>query len=221
MRAKAPGVANVGVGYDPANGLYPLTLDTQNDIVVTDKIGNAALAIGQDCPPERLAPSIIDPPNTEEEIFGGTPPPGASPVVPTPTPAGETPTPAGQTPTPGPETPTPADEQEPEVVPCPTDEADEPDEATDSPEGESRPPPTADAGETQSATQDAEASPAEDEEAGLLCTVTPTTDALEIVSVDEGSDTGLVVGAVALLGLGTAAAGGGWYMFRRSRNGAA
>jgi hypothetical protein len=41
----------------------------------------------------------------------------------------------------------------------------------------------------------------------------------DIIETTEDSNTGLIVGAVALLGLGTAAAGGGWYAFRRSRNG--
>ena len=208
LRAKAAGIGEVGIGFDPPNGLYPLTLDTQNEVVVSDRIGSASLAIGQDCPAELIPPKIIDPPNTEEEIFGGTPPPGPPPVVPTPTPPDQTPTPAGQTPE-G-QTPAPV-ETDVDLIPCPTDLVSTP-----------SPPPTAtpDTGSPSSTPEGTEPPSPAESPAAALCTPAPEeTD--DIVEVDEGSDTGLLVGAVALLGLGTAAAGGGWYMFRRSRNGMA
>jgi hypothetical protein len=171
FQGKGSGVSEVNIGYDPLNGgAYPLTLDTQGEIVITDKIGGASVAVGQDCPAEAIPPRIIDPPNTEEEIHGGTPPPpvpGATPEGQTPA-EGGVPTPEGQTPTPEGQTPAPGEVGGPAA-------------------GRGSPTP----------------SPIED----------------DIVDEEEDSNTGLFVGAFALLGLGTAAAGGGWYMFRRSRNG--
>jgi hypothetical protein len=225
LRAKAAGVSEVAVGYDPANGgPYPLTQDTQNETIIVDKIGGASIAIGQDCPPEVIAPKIIDPPNTEAEIFGGTPPAGvptvpggSSPGATAPTPEGQTPTPEGQTPgagesfggfVPCPVTPLPTPAPTPTAAPSATDAA--PGAETPTPVPDASPAPTVTEPPVPTETP-----------APLLCTPTPSPVKDDIIETTEDSNTGLIVGAVALLGLGTAAAGGGWYAFRRSRNGAA
>jgi len=222
LRAKAPGVTEVNVGYDPPDGPYPLTQDTQNETIIVDKIGGVSIAIGQDCPPEVIAPKIIDPPNTEGCIFGGEC---------SPTPEGQTPGPQDQTPaagdgspdgpTPEGQTPTPA--SGPDLIPCPV-------KALPTPPTTPPPSPTiaTPEGETPAPPTDASPVPAVTESPGPtgtpapeLCTPTPAPVEDDITDVTEDSNTGLLVGAVALLGLGTAAAGGGWYAFRRSRNGAA
>ena len=225
LRAKAAGVSEVTVGYDPPDGPYPLTQDTQNETIIVDRIGGASIAIGQDCPPEVIAPKIIDPPNTEAEIFGG----GDAPVVtggaigptapPQPTPEGQTPTPEGQTPEPGGrggDTPLVPCQVRPLPTPPPETPSPSP-AATATPEGET-PAPAADATPAPAPAESPSpaASPAPE-----LCTPTPGPIEDDIIEEEEDSNTGLLVGAVALLGLGTAAAGGGWYAFRRSRNGVA
>jgi hypothetical protein len=212
LRAKAAGVSDLVIGYDPPSRVFPLTQDTQNEAVIADKIGGAALAIGQDCPPERIAPNIIDPPNTEAEFFGGTPPPGGTTVTSAPpTAEGQTPTPEGQTPTPAP-TATPCvvtAERTTSASPAPPD-------ASLSPSPSS---PPADAQAPESPASTAAATPlTSPAPADVLCTPIPTPLQDEIVDVEENSDTVLIAGAAALLALGTAAGGGGWYLQRRSRN---
>jgi hypothetical protein len=231
LQAKAPGVSEVTVGYDPQNGgPYPLTQDTENETIIVDKLGGASVAIGQDCPPEAVAPKIIDPPNTEAEIFGGTPPPGApggATIAPaTPTPEGQTPTPEGQTPTPEGQTPEPGGRDgDTPLIPCPV-------RALPTPASTPVPSPApteavAPAGESPAPATDTSPTPPVTEPpsptgtpAPELCTPTPTPIEEVVADVEGESNAGLVVGAIALLGLGSAAAGGGWYMFRR-RNGAA
>ena len=218
LRAKAPGVTEVKVGYGPPDGPYPLTQDTQNETIFVDKIGSVSIAIGQDCPPEVIAPKIIDPPNTEAEIFGGaTPgPPGGGTTGPTAppqaTPEGQTPTPEGQTPGQG--------SGGPDLIPCQV-------KALPTPATTPAPSPTTAPaeGETPAPTPELSPTPAPAESPGPtdtpaseLCTPTPAALKDDVVEVDEDSNTGLLLGAVALLGLGTAAAGGGWYALRRSRN---
>jgi hypothetical protein len=214
LRAKAPGISEVTVGFDPPDGPYPLTQDTQNETIIVDKIGGVSIAIGQDCPPEVIPPKIIDAPNSEECIFGGQcepTPEGQTPGPDNPTPTlGPTavnvdpddPTPEGQTPTPG-----PGDEV---LVPCPVRPLPTPPPATPDPAATTAPA----EGETPVPSPELTSTPAPE-----LCTPTPAPLGDDIANESEDSNTGLLVGAVALLGIGTAAAGGGWYAFRRSRNG--
>jgi hypothetical protein len=211
FQGKGSGVGEVTIGYDPAGGAYPLTQDTMNETVIADRIGGASVAVGQDCPPEAIAPKILDAPNTEEEIFAGVAPVTVAPA--TPTPAGQTPTVPGATP----EGQTPGTDGVggpnsglggPELVECevqPLETA----SPSPAPAPEGSPDPAAE-GPTPIPV------PSEEE----LCTPTPAPVEDDIVAIEEDSSAGLLFGAFALLGLGTAAAGGGWYMFRRSRNGA-
>jgi hypothetical protein len=195
LLAKGTGMSPLEIGYDPAEHLYPLTMDTQNEIVLADKIGSASVAVGQDCPPEAIPPNIVDTPNTEEELFGGTPPPDA------PSPAGGTDANAatdGQAPGPNGQTGEgqtdgPAQPDGVKLVPCPTNVP---------PQNETPAAGTAGA-----------------ESSGESCTPTPSPAQQAHVDVADDSNAGLFGGAAALLGITTAAAGGGWYIFRRSRNG--
>jgi hypothetical protein len=206
FQGKGSGVGEVTIGYDPAGGAYPLTQDTMNETVIADRIGGASVAVGQDCPPEAIAPKILDAPNTEEEIFAGVAPVTVAPA--TPTPEGQTPavpgtTPEGQTPS-GPTDAAGSDD--PELVECAVQPLET---ASPSPTPEGSPESAPNEGPTPLPV------PSEEE----LCTPTPAALEDDIVAIEEDSGTGLLFGAFALLGLGTAAAGGGWYMFRRTRNG--
>jgi hypothetical protein len=51
----------------------------------------------------------------------------------------------------------------------------------------------------------------------LVCTPTPTPLPEEILSIDDDSKTTFIAGAALLTAVGSAAAGSGWYLYRRSR----
>ena len=201
FRAKAAGFApiNIAVSRDPL--VYPIVLDTQNELIFADRTGSASLAIGQDCPVEAQQPVITEMAEINEQILtdnpeltGGTPPPGStdSPVT-TVTPEGQTPPPEESTPAASPTT-----------IPC------------------AAPPRATFAGSTTPAPPVPEgAAPSTDTPAPTptapVCTPTPTPIAEKIVEVDEGSNTALVAGAAVLFLVGSAVAGGGWYLYQRSR----
>jgi hypothetical protein len=201
FRAKAAGLAgiNIAVSRDPLT--YPIVLDTQNELIFAERTGSASLAIGQDCPIEAQQPVITDMAEVNEQILaedpelaGGTPPPGG-----TDSPA-TTVTPEGQTPPPEESTPAPS----PTTIPC------------------AAPPRATFAVSTTPALPAPEGAAATDTAAPTptipVCTPTPTPVPDQIVAVDDGSNTPLMVGAVVLLTGGSAAAGSGWYLYRRSRN---
>ena len=60
FRAKATGISEVAIGVETDPLLYPLVLDTRDEMILVDKIANASLAIGQDCPPETIQPEVVD-----------------------------------------------------------------------------------------------------------------------------------------------------------------
>jgi len=210
FRAKAPGASSIAITVSQDPFVYPVVLDTQNELVFVDRLGAASLAIGQDCPVEAQQPTITDMAPVNEQILadnpdllgattapgGATPTGGASPGA-GPTPEGQTPVPES-TQAPSPTTVPCAAPPLVAVVASATAQGTSP-----SPEGA----PT-------SPTDTAPPSPTPTE---LVCTPTPTPIPDDIVDVDEGSNTPVVAAAAALLTIGTAAAGSGWYLYRRSR----
>ena len=208
LRAKAAGLAGIGIAVSREPLVYPVVLDTQNELIFVDRIGSASLAIGQDCPIEAQQPTITEMAEVNEQIIadnpdlvGGSPAAGgtASPSASLP-PDGQTPSAEASTPAPSPTT-----------VPCAAPEKPTPG-ATPTPLSPSPgPPETA----TPAPAETAPPSPTPTE---LVCTPTPTPIPEEVVDVDEGSQTPLVVGAAALLMMGTVAASSGWYLYRRSRD---
>ena len=209
FRAKTTGVSAVAITVSQQPFVYPVVLDTRNELVFVDKLGSASIAVGQDCPVEAQQPTITHMAPVNEQILtdnpdlrGATTPPGGA------TPAGGVSPSAGFTPegqTQAPDT-TPA--PSPTTVPCaapplPTAVA-SPTPAGASPSPEGAPPSPIDAAPSPTPTE-------------LVCTPTPTPVPDDIVDVQEGSNTPLVAGAAALLTIGTAAAASGWYLYRRSR----
>jgi hypothetical protein len=73
FRAKAAGVSKIAIGLESDPLLYPLVLDTRDEMILADKIANASLAIGQDCPPEAREPEIVDLGPTNQEILESNP----------------------------------------------------------------------------------------------------------------------------------------------------
>jgi Cohesin domain len=77
FRAKSPGVSKIAIGFEKEPLLYPIVLDTQDELILADRLGTASLAIGQDCPPDVTQPEITDLGPTNEEIIAGDLRPGA------------------------------------------------------------------------------------------------------------------------------------------------
>ncbi len=152
FRAKAVGVSDLAIAVQKEPLIYPLIQDTQNEMIFVDRLGSAAVAVGQDCPAEAIEPKIEDLRPMNEEILASNPDLRASV-----TPGGGTTSPSSAT-TNGNQTP-------------------------------ARGPVT-----------NASPSPAPASKAG-----------------DDNSDAWLIGGILILSILG-AAAGGGWYLYRRSRN---
>jgi len=78
FRAKSPGVSKIAIGLQQEPLLYPLVLDTQDEMILADRLGAASLAIGQDCPPETAEPEITDLGPTNQEIIAGNLTPGSA-----------------------------------------------------------------------------------------------------------------------------------------------
>ena len=76
FRAKATGLSTLTIGLEKEPLLYPLVLDTQDEMILADRIGGASVAIGRDCPPEAVQPQITDLGPTNEEIIAGNLQPG-------------------------------------------------------------------------------------------------------------------------------------------------
>jgi Cohesin domain len=207
FRGKAAGLASIALAVSRDPLVYPVVLDTQNELIFVDRIGSASLAIGQDCPVEAQQPVIIDLAEVNEQIIadnpgllGGSPPPEG-----TSSPSADIVTPEGQTPSPDESTPAPS----PATFPCAAQPRRTPDPTPASPS----PPPAEGAEATPAETPAQVPTPTQ-----ILCTPTPTPIPDQIVSVDDDSNMALTAGAFALLTAGSAAAGGGWYLYRRSRS---
>jgi Cohesin domain len=208
LRAKTAGLAALSITVTREPLVYPTVLDTQNELIFVDRVGSASLAIGQDCPVEVQQPVITDVTEVNEQILADnpglagatTPAGGATTDSGTGAPsAGLSPgdgTPPGSPSAPSPTTvpcaapPRPTPTASPSPSPLPEGDAPSP---TDTPTP--APTPTA-----------------------VICTPTPTPVQEQIVDVEEDSNTLPILGAAALLTAGTAAAGGGWYIYRRSRD---
>jgi hypothetical protein len=78
FRAKATGLSTLTIGLEKEPLLYPLVLDTQDEMILADRIGGASVAIGRDCPPEAIQPQITDLGPTNQEIIAGNLRPGAA-----------------------------------------------------------------------------------------------------------------------------------------------
>jgi hypothetical protein len=154
FRAKASGVSKIAIGLETEPFLYPLVLDTQDEMILADRLGAASVAIGVDCPPEAAQPHITDLGPTNQEILAANPQ-----LRPSPGATGDT------------------------LPQLPT--------GTGSPETSQSP----------------------------VRTATPTVpgSASSSGNADDDSDTWLIAGLAALVALGIAAAGGGWYLYQRSR----
>jgi Cohesin domain len=198
FRAKTAGLAalSLTVTRDPL--VYPVVLDTQNELIFVDRVGRASLAVGQDCPVEAQEPVITDMAEVNEQILadnpglaGATADSGTGAPSASLSPGDETPLESAQAPS-------------PTTVPCAA-----PPRATASPSPS--PPPE---GTTTPPTDTPSPAPTPTE---VVCTPTPTPVQEQIVDVEEDSNTLPIAGAAALLTVGTAAAGGGWYLYRRSR----
>jgi hypothetical protein len=202
FRAKAAGLAAVSIAVTRDPLVYPIVLDTQNELIFADRVGGASLAIGQDCPVEAQQPVITEMAEINEQILaedpelaGATPPGGtaaASPVT-SITPEGQTPPPEESTPAPSPTT-----------IPCAA-----PPRATFA--ASTTPAPPLPEGTTPTADTPAPTATVP------VCTPTPTPIAEQIVDVDDDSRMPFIAGAAILLAGGSAAAGSGWYLYRRSR----
>jgi Cohesin domain len=205
FRAKAAGLAALALTV--SRDVYPVVLDTQNEPILVDRVGSASLAVGQDCPVAAQQPVITDMAEVNQQLLadnpglaGGGSTPDAGDTSPS---AGVTP--EGQTP---PAKPTPA--QSPTAIPCAAPPPRTPG-ATATPLSPSPQPPEG------AATSPADTNPPSPTPTEVVCTPTPTPIPDEILDVEEDSNTRLVIGAAALLTAGTAAAGSGWYLYRRSR----
>jgi len=73
FRAKSTGIGEVAIGLETDPLLYPLVLDTRDEMILVDKIANASLAIGQDRPPETIHPEVVDLGPTNQEILESNP----------------------------------------------------------------------------------------------------------------------------------------------------
>jgi hypothetical protein len=210
FRAKAAGIATVSIAVSREPLVYPVVLDTQNELIFVDRVASASLAVGQDCPVEVQQPIITDMAEINEQILadnpelqgGGDTPIGGVTSTPVDAP------PEGQTPED--QSPTPA--RSPTTVPCaapPLTTA----SVTATPPGPSlSPSPQPPEGTGTSPTDTPSPTPTE-----VVCTPTPTPIPEEIVDIEEDSNGPLIAIAAALLTVGTAAAGSGGYVYRRAR----
>src|SRR6266545_3477500 len=73
FRAKAIGVSDVAIAVQQEPLIYPLIQDTQNEMIFVDRLGSAAVAVGQDCPAEATEPKIVDLTPLNEEILASNP----------------------------------------------------------------------------------------------------------------------------------------------------
>ena len=154
FRAKASGVSKIAIGLEKEPFLYPLVLDTQDELVLADSLGGASVAIGVDCPLEAAQPQITDLGPTNQEILAANPQ-----LRPNPGTTGDT------------------------LPQLPT-------------------------GTSSRATSQTQArSPTSTVPAG----------ASSAGNEDDNSDTGLIALLAVLVALGLVAAGGGWYLYQRSR----
>ena len=208
LRAKTAGLAalSLTVSRDPL--VYPTMLDTQNELIFVDRVGSASLAVGQDCPVEAQQPVIIDMAEVNQQILADNPGlAGATTAAGGATSDSGTGAPSASL-SPGDGTPPESTlAPSPTTVPCaapprPTPTASP--SPSPPPEGATTPPPTDAPSPAPSPTE-------------VVCTPTPTPVQEQIVDVEEDSNTLPILGAAALLMVGTAAAGGGWYLYRRSR----
>jgi len=83
FRAKTPGISKIAIGLEREPLLYPLVLDTRDEMILADRLGAASLAVGRDCPAEAIEPDVTNLGPTNQEIIAGNLQPGA-----TSTPAG-------------------------------------------------------------------------------------------------------------------------------------
>src|SRR5438132_2427086 len=81
FRAKSPGISKIAIGLDQDPLLYPLVLDTQDEMILADRLSTASLAVGEDCPPVTTEPEIIDLGPTNQEIIAGNPSLGPTPAT--------------------------------------------------------------------------------------------------------------------------------------------
>jgi hypothetical protein len=153
FRAKSTGIGEVAIGLETDPLLYPLVLDTRDEMILVDKIANASLAIGQDCPPETIQPEVVDLGPTNQQIL----------------------------------------ESNPQLQPLGTTGA--------TPQ---QPPDTAGTG-----------GPASGQTPGRSSAPTASGSASQTAGGDDGSSN--IAAIVALIALGTAGAGGGWFLYRRNR----
>ena len=86
FRANAPGVTKISIGLEKEPFLYPLVLDTQDEMILADTLGGASIAVGVDCLPETAQPEITDLGATNQEILATNPQ-----LRPSPGAAGESP----------------------------------------------------------------------------------------------------------------------------------
>jgi Cohesin domain len=187
LRAKASGISQVGIAVQPEAGLYPIVLDTQNEVILGERLGVISLAVGEDCPQQTVEQTFTELAAANEQM-------NAQEMQITPTSVNGA---DSQTENAAPEIETPA----PVLISTPCVVQETPGSATDEP-----PSPTTDPSATPAG------SPTR-----APCTPSPSPVEEEIVDV-EGSDTPLIVLGAILLGLGTAAIGGGWYVLQRSRS---
>ena len=209
FRAKAAGVSEVTIGVQ-GPGLYPRVQDTQNELILADRAGSISVAVGKDCSPQAREPKITDLAEVNEQILSATPDPQA-----TPTPIGGAASPADG-PTGEGETPTPV------TTPCVVTPETTISPTTAPPDAPLFPSPSSPPAGAQPPASPASTPPAtpvtSPASTDVLCTPTPAPLQDEIVDIEEDSDTILIAGAAALLALGTVAGGGGWYLYRRSRD---
>ncbi len=79
FRAKAQGIGQVAIASDQEPQLYPLILDTQDEMILANRLGTASVAVGQDCPPQLAQPQIADLAATNATILAANPQLRASP----------------------------------------------------------------------------------------------------------------------------------------------
>jgi len=60
IRAKAAGASEVGIAIQPDAGLYPIVLDTQNEVILGERLGVISLAVGEDCPSQMIEPTFTE-----------------------------------------------------------------------------------------------------------------------------------------------------------------
>jgi len=65
FRVKANGISRINVRYDLKRDLllYPIVLDTQNEVIQIDHLGSAVVAAGKQCPPGLSDPRIRELPS--------------------------------------------------------------------------------------------------------------------------------------------------------------